>query len=61
MSKIIVKETIRAKEVSSRYSIGLSTVWKLAKDGKITPIKISQRITLFSVAELDKFFQIEIA
>lgn len=48
--------SIRAKEVSKRYGIGLSTVWYLAKEGKITPIKVTPRVTVFSIQELDKLF-----
>ncbi len=32
-----ISKYIRAKEVASFLGIGLSTVWKYAKDGKITP------------------------
>jgi len=48
--------SLRAKGVSKRYGIGLSTVWYLAKEGKITPIKVTPRVTVFSVKELDKLF-----
>ncbi|QOP42985.1 DNA-binding protein [Sulfurimonas sediminis] len=50
------KKYIRAKEVASIYGIGLSTVWLYAKNGRLTPKKISERVTVFSVAELEELF-----
>ena len=47
---------LRAKQVASMYGVGLSTVWSFAKQGKLTPIKPSEKITLFSVEECDKLF-----
>jgi len=49
------KENMRAREVSKYLSVGLSTVWLYAKLGKITPIKLSERVTIFKRSELDKF------
>jgi len=54
----VKEEYLRAKGIANKYSIGLSTVWKMAKDGKITPIKISERVTVFSIVELDRIFNI---
>ncbi|MCF6340060.1 MAG: hypothetical protein L3J10_04805 [Sulfurimonas sp.] len=45
---------IRASMVAKRVSCGLSTVWLWAKQGKITPIKISNSITVFDVQEIDR-------
>ena len=45
---------MRAKEVSDYLSIGLSTVWLYAKEGKLTPIHISKRVTVFEVEEINK-------
>lgn len=50
------KKTLRAKEVATQYGIGLSTVWYYSKQGLITPIKVSQRVTVFCTKELDNFF-----
>jgi len=57
--KKIEAVTLRAKEVSKRYGIGLSTVWYLAREEKITSIQVTPRVTVFSVKELDKFFGID--
>ncbi len=47
---------IRAKGVAKRHSIALSTVWLYAKQGKITAKKVSPRVTVFSIDELDLVF-----
>lgn len=50
---------LRANQVATYLSIGLSTVWLYAKQGKITPIKISDRVTAFSIDEINKKFGID--
>ena len=45
---------MRAKQLAQHLGIGLSTVWLYAKQGKITPKKASDRVTLFEVVEVEK-------
>lgn len=45
---------LRALDVSKYLSIGKSTVWLYAKQGKLTPIKISSRVTVFDINEVNK-------
>jgi predicted DNA-binding transcriptional regulator AlpA len=45
---------LRAKPMAKYLNIGLSTIWLFAKQGKLTPKKLSERVTLFSVEEADK-------
>ncbi|MCT7566745.1 helix-turn-helix domain-containing protein [Aliarcobacter butzleri] len=45
---------MRAKELAKYLGIGLSTVWLYAKQGKITPKKISDKITVFNVEDVEK-------
>ena len=47
------KKYLRAKETAEYLSIGISTVWLYAKQGKLTPKKISTRVTVFSIDEID--------
>ena len=47
------KKYMRAKEVSNYMGIGLSTVWMYSSQGKITPKKLSARVTVFSIEEID--------
>jgi len=44
---------MRAKQVSKYLGIGLSTVWHMAKHGKIKAIKLTDRVTVFSKDEID--------
>ncbi len=56
------KKYLRAKEVALYLGIGLSTVWLYAKQGKLTPKKLSQRVTVFSINDVDKLFDnVEVA
>ena len=48
------KKFLRAKEVAKYLGIGLSTVWLYAKKGKLTPRKISERVTVFNIEEVEK-------
>ena len=54
MKNNTVPKFMRAKELAKYLGIGLSTVWLYAKQGKITSKKISDRVTLFEVAEVEK-------
>ena len=49
-----IAKFMRAKQLAQHLGIGLSTVWLYAKQGKITSKKISDRVTLFEVAEVEK-------
>jgi excisionase family DNA binding protein len=46
---------LRVKEVAQYLSVGVSTVWLYAKQGKLNPIKLSDRVTVFSKDDLDAF------
>jgi predicted DNA-binding transcriptional regulator AlpA len=50
---------LRAKEMAKYLNIGLSTVWLYAKQGKLTPKKLSDRVTLFSVEEADRLINFD--
>ena len=45
---------MRAKQLSMHLGIGLSTIWLYTRQGKITAKKISDRVTLFDVVEVEK-------
>lgn len=45
----------RAKKASMYLGVGLSTVWLYAKQGKLNPIKLSDRVTIFLKEDLDRF------
>ena len=49
-----IAKYMRAKQLAEHLGIGLSTVWLYVKQGKITPKKISDRVTVFDVVEVEK-------
>lgn len=50
------KKYYRAKEVAELLGIGLSTVWLYAKQGKLKPKKLSERVTVFSIEDINSLF-----
>lgn len=56
--KTDLPKALRAKGVAKEFSISLSHVWLLAKEGKITPISVSPRVTIFETQELLRFFSV---
>ena len=53
--RYINKENLRPKEVAKYLNIGLSTVWLYAKQGKLNPIRLSNRVTIFKKVDIDAF------
>lgn len=49
-------QNLRAKDVAKYLGIGLSTVWLYVKQGKITPHKLSERVTVFRKEDIDEVF-----
>jgi len=45
----------RPKEAAKFLAIGLSTFWLFVKQGKIKTTKLSERITIVSEEELQRF------
>ena len=48
-------QNLRPKDAAKYLGIGLSTIWLFAKQGKLHPIKLSDRVTLFKKEDLDAF------
>ncbi len=59
MSKI-EKRWLRAKEVSQYLSIGLSTVWLYSAQGRLTARKVSPKVTVFDIDEVNRLFDREV-
>ncbi len=55
------KKYLRAKEVAQYLGVGLSTVWFYAKQGKLKAKKISQRVTVFDIDEVEKLLGCKVA
>ena len=47
---------LRARQVSKEYNICIATVWNYAKQGLLTPIKITKGVTVFDRKEVDNLF-----
>lgn len=52
------KKNYRAKELAEYLGVGLSTIWYWSKQGRITPLKLSSRVTVFSINEVNKVFKL---
>lgn len=52
---------LRAKQLAEHLSIGVSTIWLWNKQGKITSTKLSERVTVFEVAAVEKALFGEVA
>lgn len=50
---INLKQNYRPKEAAIYLGVGLTFIWELAKKGRLTPIKLSERITVFKRSDLD--------
>ena len=53
-SEVEYKRYYRANELAVLLGIGLSTVWLYAKNKRITPIKLSPRVTVFDISEVNE-------
>lgn len=51
------KKYYRASEAAEFLAIGLSTVWLYAKQGKLTPKKLSPRVTVFDIDDLNNLIK----
>lgn len=50
-------ENFRDKQAALYLGISVSTVWLYAKQGKLHPIKLSPRVTIFKKSDLDAFIE----
>lgn len=55
----ITKKYLRANDIAEFCSIGKNTVWMYSKQGKLTPIKLSSRVTVFDINEVNKLIKKE--
>ena len=56
----IEKRWLRAKEVSVYLSIGLSTVWLYSSQGRLTAKKLSPKVTVFDIEEVNRLLDGEV-
>ena len=56
------KRYYRAKELAKYLGVSVTTVWNYAKEGKLTPKKLSSQATVFDIKKVDKLFSnVEVA
>jgi len=53
------KENYRPKEAAKYLGVGLSTIWRYIKDGKLQAHRIGPRVTVIHRLELEKFAHIK--
>ena len=51
------RQNFRAVQAAEYLSISLSGFWLLVKQRKFTPIKLSERVTIFEKEDLDRFIE----
>jgi excisionase family DNA binding protein len=50
------RRMMRVKEAASVYGVGVSTLWLWAQQGRIKPVRMGKRLTLFPVDQLEALF-----
>jgi len=55
------KKYYRAKEVAQYLGIGIATVWRYAKSGRLTVKKLSPQVSVFDIDEVNALFNDEVA
>ena len=51
-----MNQYLRDKQVAEMLTIGRSSVWRMAKEGKLpTPIKLSERVTVWKLSDIEAF------
>ena len=50
------KKYYRANEVAQYIGVGVATVWRYAKQGRLTPKKLSSQVTVFDIDEINNLF-----
>ena len=50
-------ENMRAKDVAIYLGIALSTVWLFAKQGKLKPVKLGEKTTVFLKSDIDEWVE----
>lgn len=51
-----IPQRLRAKHISKLYGVSTSSIWNYAKQGFITPIKVTSGVTVFDREEIENFF-----
>ena len=55
-NETLQKRYYRADEVAIYLGVSVGTVWRYAKQGRLTPKKLSSQCTVFDINEVDNLF-----
>lgn len=51
-----MNQYLRDKQVAEMLTIGRSSVWRMAKEGKLPkPIKLSERVSVWKLSDIEAF------
>lgn len=51
-----MNQYLRDKQVAEMLTIGRSSVWRMAKEGKLpAPFKMSERVTVWKLSDIEAF------
>lgn len=51
-----MEQYLRDKDVAKMLTIGRSSVWRMAKEGKLpAPIKLSERVSVWKLSDIEAF------
>lgn len=53
--RITAMENFRVKEAAKYLGVAVNTIWQYSKEGKIKAVKLSDRVTIWTKSELDRF------
>ena len=53
-----MKKKYRAKELAEDLGVGLSTIWRWVKQGKIKSYKLSGGVTVFDIDEINSITEL---
>jgi predicted DNA-binding transcriptional regulator AlpA len=56
-----MNDNFRDHQAAKYLCVGVSTIWLYAKQGKLHPIKLSPRVTIFKKIDLDTFIETQAA
>ena len=57
--KEMTPKVYRAKQIAEIACINIATVWRYVKEGKLTPHKVTNRVTVFKADEVHRLFGID--
>lgn len=56
MTQTAPQQKMRVKHIVREFPVSSASVWLYAKQGKLTPIKVTDGITVFDRKEVEAFF-----